>query len=168
MPEENDPLSLSGRILPDPFHKEVLNTMMNSTSAIYWSRDGRILNNGSAFFVDTGHQLLAVTARHVYHGYLEAALKQPIFCYIDALRFDPMQRLVSEGKQTDIATFSITRSELKALKKITVPWPPVPPQKGKSILFSGVPAFARSNPEPYQLGFSCYVGTFKVDNVDEC
>jgi hypothetical protein len=168
MSYQNDPFSLSGRVLPDPFHKEMLKTMLNSTSAIYWTRRGKILNNGSMFFVDTGKQLLGVTARHVYHGYVEAVLKEPTNCHIDELRFDPIQRLVSEGKITDIATFSITQEEIKRINKLTVPWPPAIPQKGKSVLFSGAPAFARSNPQPYQLGFSCYTGTFKVDNVNEC
>jgi hypothetical protein len=142
--------------------------MMNSTSAIHWGRGGVILNNGSMFFLDTGKRLLAVTARHVYHGYVEAALNAPVHCYIDNLRFDPIQRLISEGNKTDIATFRITRDELAAIGKITIPWPPVKPQVGKSVIFSGVPAFARSNPHPGQVGFSCYIGTFKVDNVSDC
>ena len=155
--QDNAKLSLSGRITADKFHKELLNTMMNSTAAIHWGRGGVILHNGSMFFLDTGKRLLAVTARHVYHGYVEAALKAPVHCYIDDLRFDLIQRLVSEGNKTDIATFRIARDELAAIGKMTIPWPPVEPQVGKSVIFSGVPAFARSNPHPGQVGFSCYI-----------
>jgi hypothetical protein len=165
--ESDGLLGLKGRITADKFHKELLRTMMNSTSAIHWGRGGVIHNNGSMFFLDTGNKLLAVTARHVYRGYVEAALKAPLDCYIDSLRFDPIQRLVSEGRETDIATFRITREELAALGKITIPWPPVKPHKGKSVMFSGVPGFARSNPRRGEFGFGCYVASFKVDNVDD-
>ena len=35
------------------------------------------------------------------------------------------------------------------------------------MVFAGVPGFARSNPAPGVAGFSCYVGMFPVDNVNE-
>jgi len=165
--EDNPLLSLKGRIIADQFHRELLNTMMNSTSAIHWGRAGIVFNNGSMFFLDTGKTILAVTGSHVYHGYVEAALQAPLNCYIDNLHFDPIQRLVSEGKETDIATFRITREELASIGKITIPWPPVEPQRGKSVILSGVPGFARSNPAPGKIGFSCYVAMFRVDNVSE-
>src|SRR4051812_18890935 len=120
MTSQKDPKSKRTRMASaDPFHKELFNTIMRSTSAIYWGVGGQIFHNGSLFFIETRNGLFAVTARHVYHAYVMAAREFPgLVCRIDDLRFDPIQRLMSEGKTVDIATFKVTPEELGGLGKL--------------------------------------------------
>ena len=83
----------------------------STTASLHWGDyHGNALNNGSMFFLYTGQALFAVTARHVFEGYMKRAKDQPVLCQIDGMPFDPEKRLISAGSDgVDIATFSITR-----------------------------------------------------------
>lgn len=168
MASSNQPIGSQTReASPDAFHRELFGTVQQSTSVLSWGNSGRVSNNGSVFFIDTGKVLMAVTARHVYHAYVEAALKAPHLCYIDNLPFDPIRTFLSEGKDVDIATFRITPAELKTLGELTMPWPPIIPEPGKSVILAGWPGVGRSSPAPAKVHFRCYIAMFGVDNVND-
>ena len=141
--------------------------MRKSTSAIHWGDKQSTHNNGSMFFIDTGGGLFAVTALHVYHGYVKAASEQPLYCQIDNLPFNPTARLVSREGKVDIATFRVTREELDRLEKLTIPWPPVMPSKGNSVFVCGFPGVARLNFSPRIVDFGVYIAEFATDNIND-
>jgi hypothetical protein len=160
------------RFLRSEGGKQLLLAIGESVSAIHWGnpRDGAAHskhNNGSIFFINTGKGIFGVTAKHVYHGYVQRALEEPVVCQIDNLRFDPIQRLVSEGHQCDIAIFRLTDAELGGLGRLTVPWPPLIPKVGHAVLLAGLPGQEKKFPGRNVVNFSKYVAMPKVSSVNE-
>jgi len=151
-----------------PAVKEMMRTIENSTSVIYWYSDGgRVSHNGSIFFLDTRKALFGVTARHVYEGYLESDKAEPMICQIGNLVIDPKERLIGMGTHLDIATFRITRKELAELGNITVPWPPKVPEVGGGVFVCGLPGFAREMPAPRRVEFKHFTALMRVDSVSD-
>ena len=123
----------------------------NYTSAIYWiSPRERKINNGSIFFLDCGSGPFAVTADHVYQGYLDSRDRDSkTKCQIGNLPFSPIERLIDRDKELDIATFTIDEKEIEVDKKTVhradfTKWPPKPPDVEKGIFFAGYPGSNRT------------------------
>src|SRR5208283_3911044 len=153
---------------PDPAGREMMQTITNSTTAIYWHADGGpVLHNGSMFFVRTKNALFGVTARHVYEGYLKCAEAEPTICQIGNLVVNPRERLIGTGTDIDIATFHITPSELAELGNITVPWAPKVPAVGEGVFVCGLPGFARSMPAPRNVELKHFTALMRVESVSE-
>jgi hypothetical protein len=75
---------------------------------------GATVHSGSIFFLYTEQALFAVTARHVFEGYMRCANERPIVCQIDGVPFSPEKRLIAAGSDAvDIATFRITEKEFQ-------------------------------------------------------
>jgi hypothetical protein len=126
------------------------------------------------FFLDLGGKLLAVTAAHVFQGYLDDRAKAPrdIVCHIENVIFNPEVRLVGAGSKytVDIATFSVTREELQAIGKQVVigePWPPPVPKVGEGVFLSGFPAKLRLWFRPNELSFAMFAGLNPVNKVTD-
>jgi hypothetical protein len=132
------------------------------------------VSNGSIFFLSFGDKLFAVTAAHVYEGYLRDKSKAPrhIICHIGNLPFNPEERLVGLGssKTVDIATFSLAWDELRQIGKQSVmgsPWPPPVPKIGQAAFLSGFPGILRIWVGRRELSFAMYSGLNPIDRVDE-
>jgi hypothetical protein len=148
--------------------REMMQSIMNSTSAIYWHTDGGpVLSSGSAFFVRTPKATFGVTARHVYEGYLNAAQSSPLICQIGNLVITFEDRLIATGIDVDIATFHVTPAELADLGNITVPWPPKVPVEGAGVFVCGLPGFARNMPKPRTVTFKHFPALMRVDSVSD-
>jgi len=161
----DDPEYLIGS---DPAGKEVLESMKRGTSAIHWGEYPQdTINSGSMFFLNTGKALFAVTARHVFESYVERAQERILTCQIGNMRFDPASRLISTGKEVDIATFRITPGELADLRMATMPWPPFIPPEGNGVLLCGFPRYGRFAHKPGGVTFSYFSGLMRVDNVSD-
>ena len=115
--------------------------------------NGRV-RNATLFVVDAGMGPFAVSANHVYEGYIEAKARHPgTRCRVlpkpggrgrAPLAFDPEARLIARLHDPDIATFAITTREVARLGIGTVTnWPPLVPSKGESVAFAGFPRRAR-------------------------
>lgn len=148
--------------------REMMRTIMSSTSAIYWhSHGGPVLHSGSAFFVRTEKAIFGVTARHVYEGYLASAASEPMVCQVGSLVIPLEERLIAVGTDVDIATFRVTPSELGDLGNTTVPWPPKVPVKGAGVFVCGLPGFAREMPSAKTVTFKHFVALMCVDSVSD-
>jgi hypothetical protein len=156
-------------VKPDAAGKALMRKFRNSTASIHWGDlRGNALNNGSMFFLYTGKALFAVTAGHVYRGYLERSVRQRVVCQIDELPFDPAKRLISAGSaEIDIATFRITEDEFNLIGRSTVPWPPIIPEAGNGVLVCGLPGFERRNPRPFFVDAGYSTSVMRVDSVSD-
>ncbi len=115
------------------------------------------------FFLDCGRGAFAVTADHVYDGFLEDRDERRIrSSQIGNVAFDPEDRLIARGKHlgVDIATFRVTPEEIAATGKRIVEgtdgaWPP-PPNDGEAVFFGGFPAQERIPLAAYEISFGLH------------
>jgi hypothetical protein len=121
-------------------------------------------SQGSMFFLDCGQGAFAVTADHVYEGYLEdRAARRVRSCQIGNVAFDdPEDRLIARGKHLgiDIATFCVTPEEIdgagKLILKGTVGAWPAPPNVGEVVFFGGFPGRERIPIAAHEISFGLY------------
>lgn len=128
------------------------------------------INNGNIFFIECGGPPLAITADHVYEGYLERKESEPdLICQIWNLPFIPEERLIERNSQLDIATFQITESELDTMnKKIhhTPQWPPSPPEISKGVFLIGYPGHKKRRSEN-SIGWENFFLLLTADRIDD-
>jgi hypothetical protein len=148
-PETNKEHALA--LLAAGYGRELQEASYRLTAPLCWANPGvasPAFNNGSIFFLDCGHGPFAVTADHVYAGYLRRKQEEPgLVCQIERLAFQPEERLIDRDERLDVATFHITESEIERTTKwLHQPerWPPSPPEQGRGVFFTG---FARSTRE---------------------
>jgi hypothetical protein len=104
------------------------------------------LRNGSAFLVNQGHGIFAVTAAHVLAEYIAVKnTAEKIECQLGSLEFDLEARLISRHDELDIATFRVTDEEATHIgKRIVLSdppiWEPLAPAVGEFAFFAGFPA----------------------------
>ena len=171
-------------LVSGPLGEAALKAVAGYVSPIFWvvqNEDGEdiVPNNGTMFFVDAGQGAFAVTANHVYQGYLDALSAHRLAeCVIlpksfdgparQPLPFDPETRLIDRSPDPDIATFRMTAEELERLGTTTITaWPPVIPEEGKGILFAGFPGHERMLTAPFELSFAVYPGLAVATSVTE-
>lgn len=135
----------------------------------WWARRslfGRsIVRNGSVFFLIIGERLFAVTAAHVYHGFLAAKAKAGgrIVCRIGNVLFDPEARLHGLREGIDIATFDFTYDELAKTGKQAIvvspdAWPPPHPFSEQAAILAGFPGASRLWLDPRSISFGLTIG----------
>lgn len=130
------------------------------------------VNNGSIFFLDLGSRLLAVTAAHVYHGYISAKYNtRHILCHIENIEFDPEQRLRGQRDGIDIVSFDFTYRELKQIGKQALvvdlaSWPPPHPFSGQGAFLVGFPGAARQI-DKNSISFGLYSGFEMINCASE-
>jgi hypothetical protein len=118
--------------------KAELEFVMSLTAPLFWvirERDEEYrVRNGSAFFVDAGQGLFGVTADHVLKGLSADRAGHDVVAFqIGDLPFDGAKNaIIASNDLIDIATFRITREELRKLGKTALTgyqrrWPPLPP-----------------------------------------
>jgi hypothetical protein len=104
------------------------------------------LRNGSAFLVNQGHGIFAVTAAHVLAKYIAVKNSaKKIVCQLGSSEFDPEARLISRDDSLDIATFRVTDEEATQIgRRIVLSdppiWEPLAPAVGEFAFFAGFPA----------------------------
>ena len=136
------------------------------------------IRNGTLFVVDAGMGPFAVSANHVYEGYVAAKAKHPgTRCRVlpkpdgrrrAPLAFDPEARLIARLHDPDIATFRITDREVARLGLTTVTnWPPRVPRKGETVAFAGFPGRARRRIGRRDFRFEVYPGLALVASVND-
>ncbi len=135
------------RIIRNGFGDELLKVACSCIAPFYWycvEPDGtRKINNGTVFFLDTGNSRFAVTAYHVYKGFVDTLSKNKnTKCQISNLEIKLNNRIIGFSPELDLLTFSISDSEIKKIGKIFLQrnqtaWPPNPPEQGKGVFFAG-------------------------------
>jgi hypothetical protein len=142
-------------VLKGPFGNQMHQWAASHVSYFWWVRTSLLgtthCRNGSVFFVSVGGNLFAVTAAHVYHGFIADKMTSGnrIIARIGNLRFDPQARLRGLGSEgIDIATFDIAWDELRRVGKQAIAvdasnWPPPHPFSGQTTFLVGFPGAAR-------------------------
>jgi hypothetical protein len=131
------------------------------------------IRNGSIFFLGIGERLFAVTAAHVFDGYIAAKRKsRRTICRIGNLEFDPEHRLISRRASIDIATFDFSYDELRALQKQALvvdskAWPPPHPFSGQGAIVSGFPGVLRLWTGWRDINFGLYSGHLRINNASD-
>lgn len=111
----------------------------------------RILQNGTVCFVDTGVELIAVTAAHVLNGYIADKLANPdIVCQLGNITYDPENHLIDVDTNLDLATFKVSSVVVAGAgcsPSKPSSWPPVSVTVGDVLLCAGYPGAIRKEHE---------------------
>jgi len=170
-------------LIKGPYGDALLKSVAKRAAPVLWEAQcdefvGTI-TNGTIFLVDYGLGCFAVTANHDYQGYLDEKAKVPgLNCWIapeafegggkDAIPFDLEERLIDLLEDPDIATFRVSEGEAEAIgTAITTVWPPILPETGKAVLFSGYPGIERLEIGPRELSFAPFPCLMTATNVSE-
>lgn len=154
------------------YGKETLRQIASYAAPFFWEyRDagGELRQrNGSMFFVDAGKGIFAVTAKHVFDGYLECLKASNITDFgivpdvfgrpgREIIPIPLQERLIDEDKETDVATFSITENERVDIgSHVITTWPPATPQLNFGIGLTGYPGHERIKQGPKEISFAPY------------
>jgi hypothetical protein len=133
----------------------------------YDDRGAIVPRNGTAFFLDTGESVIGVTAQHVIAGYRDSdARKGPLTLTTNGvgIPLDLNARIIDSHPGIDIATFSVTRNEVRKLEKEICGgyqrrWPPSLPMRNGGVYYSGYPGVGtRQTPGVITFGAVCGSG----------
>jgi hypothetical protein len=156
-----------------------LEFVMFLTAPLYWiirEGGGYRVRNGSAFFLDAGEGVFAVTANHVIEGWKSdcaagnvVALQLGLDLAID---LEGQHAIIAAHEQIDIATFRISAREIAAIGKTILTgyqkeWPPCPPQKDRGIYFGGFPGVETIRLSRNAVSFGASAGSGVATSVSE-
>lgn len=134
------------------------------------------INNGSASLLNFGNGPLAITCFHVLNHY-RSRIENGDKCLfqIGPCRLDPLNQLISENKELDIAVISLSEKQASEITKNDVIsssffqpicWPANPISKDEYIAFGGFPGKWRTQLTGGALEFGTYSsGGSRVDTV---
>ena len=164
-------------VLKGPFGRRMHAWAGSYVSYIRWEAPSILrsdLTNGSIFFLDICGRLLAVTAAHVFNGYLadKRRLARTI-CHVGNTQFDPERRLVGLGSNVDIATFDFTYDDLRKLGKQAMvitdaqQWPPPHPFPGQAAFFGDLPGASRIWLNWRSVSFGLYTASPRINSTSD-
>ena len=150
------------------------------TAPLYWiireAPDRYRVRNGSAFFLDAGEGVFAVTAQHVIEGLRrDSAAGNVVAVQLGLdLPLDLAGRhvIIAEHSGIDIATFRITEGEIAALGKTKLTgwqtaWPPGPPQQDRGVYYCGFPGIGTIWLSPREISFGAAPGGGIASSISE-
>jgi hypothetical protein len=151
------------------------------TAPLLWELRGdgdqRLTKGGSAFFLDTGESLFAVTAAHVVEEcFADTRSRRFVQCRLAgdgrSLPISLGDRIIDGSAEIDIATFQITASEVAFLGKIALSgfqktWPPRLPQLERGVTYCGYPGNGRRWLGPREMVLGCVAAGGLVSSVTE-
>jgi hypothetical protein len=140
-------------ILENGLGPEILHDGLRFAIPIWWVFQDQAstygLRNGSAFLIDHGHGVLAITAGHVFREYCRAKrIARAIVCQLGNALFDPEESLIDCNDDLDIATFRVSAAMTGQVDKPIVPpdlpnWAPLNPVEKNFAFFAGFPGQTR-------------------------
>ena len=140
-------------VLENGLGREILHDGLRFAIPIWWVFQDRAgafgLRNGSAFLIELGQGVMAVTAAHVFREYCDNRRSaQAIGCQLGNALFDPEAHLIDCNDDLDIATFRISAEIVEQIDKPVVPadppnWAPLNPAEKEFAFFAGFPAQSR-------------------------
>ncbi|MGH8251703.1 MAG: hypothetical protein ACREVI_13590 [Steroidobacteraceae bacterium] len=133
--------------------------------------------NGSAFFLDAGEGLFAVTANHVLEEWRsDRRTKEVVALQLGDIPFEPdgRHRVIATHGEIDIATFRITAAEVRVIGKSVLTgsqsqWPPRPPQQHRGVYYAGLPGIEKQWLSQDEISFGIVPGggvTSSVSDLD--
>jgi hypothetical protein len=166
------------RVMASGLGRAELEFATSICAPLYWiirDLDGKLRpRNGTAFFLDAGEGVFAVTAAHVLTG-LDSDLRDNDVVAVQlgrdlVLDFADKHAVISRDDMLDIATFQITEPEVRFLGKSILTgfqstWPPAPPQLDKGVYFSGFAGQETMWVGPTEISFAAVPGAGVADAV---
>lgn len=164
LPNMNEAVQLAGGPLGEQLSKFPLRF---SKAAFFGERPSRtrptVVRNGTVSFVDLGSGPIGITCSHVLREY-RRMLKEygSIVFQIGDLELDPIEQLIAENVELDLATIRFTEDQAKAISSegeigscfFRPPsWPPSPVLAGESVVFGGFPGDLRERPAHDEVVF---------------
>ncbi len=170
-------------LVKGPLGDAALKSVAKFAAPVFWEsrrkKESSPITNGTMFLADFGKGCFAVTANHVYQGYLNDKAEFPkTTCWIapeafeaggkDAIPFDLEERLIDQLEDPDIATFKVAENEADAIgTSITSLWPPILPEIGQPVVFAGYPGNERLKVGPRELSFAPLPALMIATSVSE-
>lgn len=170
-------------LVTGPFGDATLKSVAKFAAPVFWEaqRNEKVdtITSGTTFLADYGKGCFAITANHVYEDYLRNKTETPeTICWIapeafeaggkDAIPFDLEKRLIDRLEDIDIATFRVSETEAELIgTSITTAWPPILPETGKAVVFSGYPGIERLEIGTRELSFAPFPCLTIATNVSE-
>ncbi len=170
-------------LVKGPLGDAVLKSVAKYAAPIFWESQSKKkpspITNGTMFLADFGEGCFAVTANHVYEGYLKDKAEFPkTTCLIapeafeaggkDTIPFDLEERLIDRLEDPDIATFNVTESEAEAIGTTkTMLWPPILPEIGQAVVFTGYPGNEILEVGHRELSFAPFPALMIATSVSE-
>jgi hypothetical protein len=124
----------------------------------------RILHNGTVCLVNSGVNLFAVTAQHVFEQYESDLASDPeLRCQFGSSTVQPERLLIERSKELDLATFAMSQIQTAAIRVrpyAPVSWPAAPVRMEEILLYGGYPGSLRAEKvEIAELPFQWFVGS---------
>lgn len=125
------------------------------------------------FFLDCGGGCFAVTAAHVYEGYLSAkGAHARLVCQVGDVPIDPAAALIDWDLDMDIATFRFSAARVREAGKVVMTgcqpsWPPYPPQVDRGVVFAGFPGVERQRVARRAISWGIYTAGTVASSVSE-
>ena len=160
--------------------KDIIKAAASISAPLWWlSGDTtcqRRHRNGSAFFLRTASTLFGVTAAHVVEGWKKDCKRNG---YVPlnltgskdvTLEMDWGARVIASHPGIDVATFTITESEIAALgQSIFTDRPePWPTKVGEWVSYCGYPAAAVRSLKASETAFGASTATGRLTTIDDC
>jgi hypothetical protein len=121
----------------------VRNWIMSHAAPFFWhDHAGNVLHNGTLCLVNTGTQMLGITAEHVYRQYLKDLASKKIFlCQFGGVIVRPEKLLIDSDRTLDVATFRMSEDLLSPNTRFhrARTWPAPPAEKYKWVFYAGYP-----------------------------
>jgi hypothetical protein len=158
-----------------------LKLVTSFATPLYWAirKEGRSIGarNGTAFFLDAGHKPFGVTACHVIDGWKRSRAEQDggplrLGGQGTSLPMDWDERAIDANSEIDIATFSITATEVRSLGKTIMTgvqreWPPTPPIVNGGLYFCGFPGVGTIQLSNEAVSFGAFPGSGIAASVSD-
>lgn len=154
---------------------------------LFWAKKEaaplRILGQGSAFLLDLGHEIILVTAAHVYRQYLcDLHQHDELYCQIaNSQIYNLCEHLIACGNirvpqgeadvESDIATFRLPKGAAARIGKKPITYSS--PERGsglqvsQQVMLVGYPAQERIVTNPDTVEFGSYSGMSGVNSMTE-
>jgi hypothetical protein len=148
--------------------------VMDCCRPIYWfafdDDQNPVLHNGTVTLIQTPNRLLGVTARHAVEDFKKDHAERRVRLQIaDAVINDLPDRIIATSEELDLATIDIDQRIISQLGA-PVPlrsWPPMPPERGSSIMFGGFPGQERQEIARLNICFGLSTGIGIAQNVSD-
>jgi hypothetical protein len=148
---------------------------------IFWlgvdEEAGTKLTNGTAFLIDCGQGVFAVTAAHVHTAYRDGKRgATDVACQIGDMLFDPEAHLIDcdvRDGGCDIATFRLSPEDVAKINKPVLrsrpgEWPPRPADVGNFAFFAGYPGVSRDmSPGGHYFAAAPYRAVTPITTINE-
>lgn len=163
------------RLVAGVWGQQLAQIAVNCIAPLFWVENigssTQEVHNGTIFFLDTGTHRFAVSAYHVYAGYLEAIERDSnTICQILGEKFRPSDCVLDYSEQSDLITFEIDENVVSRMGKLFLmgcqpEWPPRPPEVERGMFFAGFPGIEKRFDDTLTINWGIFRGLCVANSV---